>query len=138
MNSKVFSVTGGILMVLGILAMLYPLIILFDNNPDWGAKIRHFIWEGIVPMIIVFIFTFFPGKIYHNIPKKGESNGFENWSVILALISLVLLAFLLLSTILTGNLEGLVWTMFIIGPFALIPYAIGLLLLLINLFRKKV
>ena len=131
---------GLAFMILGILSLIYPFLILFIGlyeNADRSGILRHFFWEGVIPVIFVFALTFFPGRIYYSLSKKDSTTKLQNWSAGLSLLSFIALLLFILLGVISGDAEGFIWGLFIFGPFILIPYAIGLLLLLINWIRIR-
>ena len=131
--SKQFKVAGWGFMGLGILSIIYPFLMLFA----FESGLRRFFWEGVVPVIFVFALTFFPGKIYYNLSKKSNVNKLQIWSACFSLISFFMLIVFIVLGLLSADAEGFVWGLFILGSFLLIPYGIGLILLIIDWIKSR-
>ena len=87
---------------------------------------------------IFFVLVFLPGFKYYKLSKEGENTKLENWAVWLMVASILLevVLFILFGTT-SEDAEGVVWGMALFGGFLLIPYGVGILLLIINLFVRK-
>ncbi|MBS3082113.1 hypothetical protein J4416_04250 [Candidatus Pacearchaeota archaeon] len=137
---KILKVVGFGLMTLGILSAIYPFLSLFISlyeGFDLSRAFRHFFWEGVLPVVFIFALTFFPGRVYYALSKKDSVNKLQNWSAILSLISLSILTLFILVGIAVRDAEGLIWGILIFGIFMLIPYSIGLLLLIIDWIKGR-
>ena len=137
---KLLSVIGLAFMVLGTLSLIYPFLIIFMGlyeNTEGSRILRRFFWEGVIPVLFIFALTFFPGRIYYSLSKKDSTNRLQNWSAVLSLLSLIALLLFVLLGVISADAEGFIWGLFILGPFMLIPYALGLLLLIINWIKTK-
>lgn len=144
MNKRLFSITGVIFMILGIVVPIVGISqniyqysynsALFSDMPPFMAYIS----ESLIFAVVFLALVFLPGLNFYKISKKEESNKLESWAIWLTISSIVLLILLLLFGLVTGaDGEGIAWTMAFFGGFLLIPYGIGVLLLIINLFVKK-
>lgn len=138
MNSKVFSITGWTLMILGILVPAGMIIMqIFQIIQRNSSYLGDIIIEGFFPSAIIFILVFLPGLKYYKL-SKGKSNSLENWAVGLMLSTLILEVLLLGVLSLGSDSEGIMWGMAIFGGLLLIPYCIGVLLLIINWIADKI
>jgi len=124
-------------MVVGILV---PLGAVFTQIFQYLRNLLAFsdiFFEGLLFGVIFFVLVFLPGLKYYKISKSTESNKLENWAVWLTIATVILEVILFILLSLTGDSEGVVWGMAIFGGFLLIPYAVGVLLLVINWFKQK-
>ena len=134
---KVFGITGWTLMILGVIVPLGAIIIQISQYLQRGLGFSDIFIEGLFFGVIFFVLVFLPGFKYFKISKERKNNKLESWAVwlMIATILLEIALFILLGA--TGDAEGVVWGMAILGGFLLVPYGAGILLLIINLFVKK-
>jgi len=124
-------------MVLGIIVPLGAIITQVSQYMKNPLAFSDIFTEGLFFGVIFFVLVFLPGFKYYKISEKRMSNNLENWAVWLMASTIILeiMLFILLGA--SSDAEGLAWGMAIFGGFLLIPYAIGILLLIINLFIRK-
>src|SRR3989344_8731012 len=90
MNSKVFSITGWVLMVLGVLIPLSAIFIQISQYMRNPLAFSDIFSEGLLFGTIFFILVFLPGYKYYKISKEGKSNKLENWAVWLMIVTILL------------------------------------------------
>ena len=137
MNSKGFRITGWILMILGILIPLSAIFIQIKQYMRNPLALADIFSEGLLFGVILFALVFLPGFKYFRISKEGKSSKLENWAVWLMIIPIALGLLIILSGVVFGDLEGIAWMLGMSAGILSIPYGIGILLLIINLFGKK-
>jgi uncharacterized membrane protein len=99
--------------------------------------------ENIVSAVVIFILAFLPGLAFYRIAKKARSDKLKNWALGLTITTFVLeiILFLIIIVPHLGSrdlMTAIALGMFLFGGFLLIPYGIGILLLVINWFRKEI
>jgi hypothetical protein len=140
--SEIFNkISAWILIVSGIIYTILNLYFSFS-----GPTIEDMLYEagfGLLFSILIFVLSFFPGKYYLRISdKESKQNKLTNASLILTIsgIALIVLAFFAMLIICppsTNTCDGLGLTIIFYGIFpAAVLYAIGMLLLMINRFKK--
>jgi len=124
-------------MVLGIIIPLAAIFIQVSDYIRNPLAFSDIFTEGLFFGIIVFVLMFLPGFKYYKISEKGDSNKIENWAVWLMAATIILEVALFVLLGATSDAEGTAWGMAIFGGFLLVPYAVGILLLIVNFFVKK-
>ena len=100
---------------------------------------------GILFSILIFVLSFFPGRYYLTIGKNSSKhNKLTNSSLILTIIGLVLIIMAFLALLITCPLSDIVYCegfgLISVLIFGVLPaaflYALAIILLLINKFKK--
>ena len=137
MNSRVFGVTGWALMVLGIVIPIWAILMQISQYLQRGLGFSDIFFEGLLFGAIFFALVFLPGIKYYQVSKKGRNNSLEGWAVWLTIATIILGIIIFILLVTAGDPEGVAWGMAGFGVLLLIPYCIGILLLIINLFMKE-
>ena len=124
-------------MVLGVIIPLAAIFIQVSQYARNPLAFSDIFTEGLFFGMIFFVLVFLPGFKYYKISEKGDSNKIENWAVWLMVSTILLGVMLSILFGAIGGAEGFGWGMVIFGGFLLVPYAIGILLLIISFFVKK-
>ena len=124
-------------MVLGIIVPIAAILTQVYQYSGNSLAFSDIFTEGLFFGVIFFVLVFLPGFKYYKISGEGESSRLENWAVWLMTATIILEVALFILLGVTSDAEGIGWGMFIFGGFLLVPYGIGILLLIINLFVKK-
>ncbi|GEM_PF-4111186 len=143
MRKNIFSFIGYILITFSFLSFFYPLFVLFSgldtvsNGIELKRLLMHFIWEGLLPVTIIFLLTFILGKVFLYASKRHNPMTLGKTSVILSAVTLLLLLVLLFIGFFFGDLEGLMGVIMIYFWFIFGPHFIALILLFISWLKDK-
>ena len=141
MNKSLYKITAWLLIVAGIIYAILNLYFSFG-----GSTIEDGLYEarfGFLFSILIFVLSFFPGKYYLTIgDKESKQNKLTNTSLILTIvgIALVVLAFFAMRIMCphstTNTCDGFGLIIVFYGIFPAVLYAIAVILLLVNKFKK--
>jgi len=141
MDKSLYKITAWILIVAGIIYATLNLYFSFG-----GSTIEDRFYEagfGFLFSILIFVLSFFPGKYYLTIgDKESKQNKLTNTSLILTIVGIALIVLVFIYMLIacpprTGFCDGFGLATIFMGIFpAAVLYAIAVILLLVNKFRK--
>jgi len=141
MNKSLYKITAWLLIVAGIIYAILNLYFSFG-----GPTIEDRLYEagfGFLFSALIFVLSFFPGKYYLKIgDEESKQNKLTNTSLILTIVGMVLIvlaffAMLIMCPPSTNTCDGFGLIIVFYGIFpAAFLYAIAVILLLVNKFRK--